>query len=127
MYTLENQQIFWNGDYYLLNQGIQTGAKHCVPLANILLTFIIRELIGENEQFKEIFVELLKIWKRFIDDWFGMFVGDEEKFNWFYKTLEDKFKAYDLELTSERSRKEIVMLDIVIFIDSNKLHTKENC
>ena len=35
MYTLENQQVFWNEQYYVLNQGIPTGAKHCVPLANI--------------------------------------------------------------------------------------------
>ena len=32
MYTLEHQQIQWNGQFYKLNQGIPTGAKHCVPL-----------------------------------------------------------------------------------------------
>ena len=48
MYTLQNQQIFWNESFHMLNQGIPTGAKHCVPLANILLTFIIRELIEMN-------------------------------------------------------------------------------
>ena len=126
MYTLENQQIFWNGSYYILNQGIPTGAKHCVPLANIFLTFIIRELIAEDEKFKGVYMKCMKIWKRFIDDCFGMFLGKERRFRWFYKKLETKFRTYDLELTSEQSRKEIVMLDLIIYKHHNKLHTKEN-
>ena len=40
IYTLENQQILWDDKYYMLDKGIPTGGKHCVPLANILLTFI---------------------------------------------------------------------------------------
>ena len=126
MYTLENQQINWKGDYYRLNQGIPTGAKHCVPLANILLTFIIRELIKEDKSFGEMFKNNLKIWKRFIDDCFGMFMGKQRKFNNFYRKLAEQFKKYGLELTFEQSRKEIVMLDMIIFILNNQIHTKEN-
>ena len=40
VYTLENQQIYWEHNFYTLRQGIPTGGKHSVPLANILLTFI---------------------------------------------------------------------------------------
>ncbi len=97
-----------------------------MPLANILLTFVIRELIKKDESFNLMFKENLKIWKRFIDDCFGMFMGRERKFKKFYNKLADQFKEYDLELTFEQSRKEIVMLDMVIFIYNNQLHTKEN-
>ena len=38
-YTLQNQQLKWNDTIYLLKQGIPTGAKHSVPLANNLLTY----------------------------------------------------------------------------------------
>ena len=39
-YTLSNQQILWEGKYYTLSQGITTGRKHSVPLANILLSYL---------------------------------------------------------------------------------------
>ena len=68
MYTLEHQQIQWNGQFYKLNQGIPTGAKHCVPLANIFLTYIIKELLKKDSTFKHTFDTNIKIWKRFIDD-----------------------------------------------------------
>ena len=97
-----------------------------MPLANILLTFVIRELIKKDESFKLMFEENLKIWKRFIDDCFGMFMGSERKFKKFYKKLADQFREYGLELTLEQSRKEIIMLDMIIFIYNNLLHTKEN-
>ena len=46
IYTLENQQILWDNKYYMLDKGIPTGGKHCVPLANIFLTYIIRDLMN---------------------------------------------------------------------------------
>ena len=127
MYTLENQQISWNGNLYMLNQGIPTGAKHCVPLANILLTFIVRELHKQDKSFEKIFLENLKIWQRYIDDCFGlMFLGSDPLFTEFYEKLATQFKLFDLDLTLETSKEEIVMLDLVIFINNGKLHTKEN-
>ena len=126
MYTLENQQIYWNGDFYKLNQGIPTGAKHCVPLANILLTFIIRELMKEDEMFASMVKENIKIWKRFIDDVLGMFLGRERAFKNYLKKLVNKFKKYGLELTSEQSRDKIVTLDLEIYKQNNILHTREH-
>ena len=126
MYTLENQQIRWNGSLYMLNQGIPTGAKHCVPLANIFLTFIFRELIKSDQSFEKMFLENLKIWQRFIDDCFGLFLGEETHFSNFYTKLTEQFKKFDLDLTLETSKDAIVMLDLVIFISDNRLHTKEN-
>ena len=110
----------------MLNQGIPTGAKHCVPLANIFLSFIIRELLENNPTFKSMYERNVKIWKRFIDDCFGMFLGRGKLFNKFYNILKKQFLKYGLELTMEHSRSDIVMLDIEIFIYLNQLHTKEN-
>ena len=126
MYTLENQQILWDGKYYMLNQGIPTGAKHCVPLANIFLTFIIRELMENDPEFKRIFEENVKVWKRFIDDCFGMFLGREKLFNKFYGKLKAQFQKFGLELVMEKSRDKIVMIDLGIFIEGNLVHTREN-
>ena len=126
MYTLENQQIKWEEKLYMLNQGIPTGAKHCVPLANIFLTFIIKGLINKDQHFRKMFEENVKIWKRFIDDCLGMFLGRKRGFDKFYDKLKKQFKMYDLELTMEMSEERITMLDLEIYILDNKLHTKES-
>ena len=66
MYTLENQQIYWNGEFYMLNQGMPTGDKHRVPLAIFLLIFIIRELLDEDECFATLSKIKIKIFASFI-------------------------------------------------------------
>ena len=33
----------------MLSQGIATGAKHAVPLANIFLSFIVKDMLDEDE------------------------------------------------------------------------------
>ena len=111
----------------MLNQGIPTGGKHCIPLANILLSFLLMELMEQDTVFKNDFTCLLKIWKRFIDDCFvGMFLGNERNFEKFFKKITEQFKKYDLEITCEKSREKITILDIEVFKEGNKLHTKES-
>ena len=39
IYTLENQQILWDSKFYLLCQGLPTGVKHSLPLANLFFIF----------------------------------------------------------------------------------------
>ena len=95
-------------------------------LANILLTFIFRELIEKDEAFKRMYHENLKIWQRFIDDCLGMFLGGRRVFSVFYDKLLAQFKTYDLDLTMEMSDKEIIMLDLEIYVLDNRLHTKES-
>ena len=76
--------------------------------------------------FKSMYERNVKIWKRFIDDCFGMFLGKLKLFKKFYLILKKQFTKYGLELTMEQSLKSIVMLDLEIFKKNNHLHTKEN-
>ena len=126
MYTMENQQIFWNEEYRKLNQGIVTGAKHSVPLANILLSFIIMDLIQKDVVFSKIFYNNLKLWNRFIDDCVGIFLGRKKIFQKFLQKLSNQFEKHELQITSETSQESIVVLDIEIYKFQNKLHTKEH-
>ncbi len=81
----------------------------------------------ENDPgFKLTFEGNVKVWKRFIDDCFGMFLGREKLFNKFYCKLKAQFQKFELELVMEKSRDKIVMLDLEIFIEGNQLHTREN-
>ena len=123
MYTLENQQVSWNGVYYMLNKGIPTGGKHCVPLANIFLSYILKDLLKHNPMFRSDFEKKLKLWRRFIDDCGGVYVGDG--FANFFKVLSEHFKKFDLQLTHETSNVSLKILDIEIYTEDSKFHTKE--
>ena len=125
MYTLENQQLLWNNTYYMLNKGIPTGGIHCVPLANIFLSFLILDLLRSNDSFREQFSKYVKLWKRYIDDCGGVFLG-ATIFESFFKTLEEQFNKFGLQLTCETSKEKLHLLDIEVFIADNKFHTKEH-
>ena len=139
LYTLENQQIFWGGKFYLLNQGLATGAKHSVPLANILLTFILLESLKNNAHLNSIFESRVKLWKRFIDDGTGIFEGSISEFVEFFNMLQSSFRMFDLELTCDTDSHDIIdgcaqiktsnfvsFLDVEIFKVNNTLHTREH-
>ena len=68
LYTLETQQIYWNSKYYTLNQGIPTGGKHSLPLANIFLSYILISSLEFDLNLKHNFHENIKLWCRYIDD-----------------------------------------------------------
>ena len=125
IYTLKNQQIYWNQTYYTLNKGIPTGGKHCVPLANIFLSFIMKTLLRTNLVFRNLFNKSVKLWKRYIDDCGGIFTGIKD-FDLFFKFLEDKFEEFGLNLTHEVSRHKLILLDIEIYIENDTFHTKEH-
>jgi len=138
IYTLSHQQILWNNAYYILNQGIPTGAKHSVPLANIFLTFILLELFRIDNEFKDIFENKVKLWKRFIDDCGGIISGNVNDFKTFFKKLNNHFNTFSLELTCDTDTHKIdgdiaIMkehqcvnfLDIHIFKADNTIHTRE--
>ena len=139
LYTLEHQQIFWGGKYYLLNKGLPTGAKHAVPLANILLTFILLESLKTNASLSNLFSSKVKLWKRFIDDGFGIFQGTIDEFSELFKLLQLCFRNYDLELTSDtdshvvndegvqrKTENFVSFLDVEIFKMDGTVHTREH-
>ena len=86
-YTLQNQQITWNGQYFIFTQGIVTGGKHSVPLSNIFLSFLILDLLESDANFRVMFNDIIKLWKRFIDDCAGIMKGDIQRFIQFFTQL----------------------------------------
>ena len=85
----------WNGDYYILKQGIATGTKHAVPLANILLSCIVIDMKNNNSELGNLFDSSVKLWKRFIDDGVGVFKGSIDDFLSFFF---DYFKSHFVNL-----------------------------
>ena len=84
----------------MLSQGITTGGKHSVPIANILLSFVLLSAIEQDSDF----MQNIKLWVRFIDDGKGIFLGTIDEFElWFHK-LEDAFEKFGLKLTCDTDR-----------------------
>ena len=67
----------------------------------------------------------MKLWKRYIDDCGGVFVGRRDFVN-FFNTLNGQFNKFELQLTHETSHERIHLLDIEIFIDNEQFHTREH-
>ncbi len=139
VYTLKNQQIYWNTAYYELNQGIPTGGKHSVPLANIFLSFIFIHSLDTDLDFKRYYVENIKLWNRFIDDCGGIYKGNITEFLIWFNLLINCFRKYDLDLTcdtdshkisdnvvTEKEFKSLTFLDLEIFKCDGTIHTKEH-
>ena len=138
-YTLKNQQIYWQDQYYMLCQGIPTGGKHSVPLANILLSYIIIFAFDRDPEFLKSFDSFIKLWVRFIDDCMGIFMGGIEEFALWFAKLQIIFREFDLELTCdtethyfkdnifiEKHSKVLTFLDMDIFKYDGSIHTKEH-
>ena len=138
-YTLRNQQIQWEEKIYTFKQGLLTGGKHSVPLANIFLTYIMKELLRTNTDFKRVFNEIIVLWKRFIDDCAGISKGNIYDYLRWFKILQEHFQKFNLELTTdtdsftidgdiitEKETKVATVLDMDIFIEDNTIHTKEH-
>ena len=138
IYTLKHQQIYWENKYYVLDQGIPTGGKHSVPIANIFLTFVLLYSLENDAKFEQHFGELITFWKIFIDDGFGIMRGSINYFLEFYNKLQGVFHKYGLELTCdtdshkiegdnivEKQVKGIQFLDMVI-LRLMKLSTAKN-
>ena len=139
IYTLENQQIYWNNQYYMLNQGITTGGKHSVPLANIFLSFILKTSLNTNPNLNDLYTRNMELWGRFIDDCGGVYKGTINDFVLLFNVLQDCFKLYDLELTCdtdthkidgnnivEKEDKFVTFLDIELFKSEGSLHSREH-
>ena len=140
LYTLGKQQVFWDKRYYILNQGIPTGGKHSVPLANILLCYILVHTLENEVEFCESFELFIHLWKRFIDDCCGIFHGTIDEFLRWFTLLKSIFIRYNLELTCdtdshtinenneycEKQEKGITFLDVDLFKSDGTIHTKEH-
>ena len=139
MFTLENQQVLWNDTYFQLNQGLPTGAKHSVPLANIFLTFIILSALDTDSNLLDLFTSKVLLWKRYIDDCTGVFKGNIDDFKKFYTLLQNAFRRFGLELTCEtdcyvfkddcfieKENKFITFLDVELYKNNGCLNSREH-
>ena len=82
------------------------------------------DLLRRDSSFSALFNTNIKLWKCYIDDCGGVFLG-RDSFQHFFDALNNHFNKFDLNLTHEVSTKSIHLLDIEVFIDNGQFHTKE--
>ena len=80
--------------------------------------------MNNNPAFRTQFETNLKLWKRYIDDCGGAYLGRELFLREFFGPLQEQFNKFGLLLTYEVSHIQIQLLDIEVFIDG-QFHTRE--
>ena len=110
-FCLQNSTLEYRGEFFRAIKGVPTGGSISRPLADTFLKFL-KIFLKENIDNWDL---LVKLWKRYIDDIFGIWSGTEEEFYDFVKLLNSKAAAYGIEFTEEIGR-ELSFLDVLVKI-----------
>ena len=96
-FCLQNSTLEYRGEFFRAIKGVPTGGSISRPLADTFLKFL-KIFLKENIDNWDL---LVKLWKRYIDDIFGIWSGTEEEFYDFVKLLNSKAATYGIEFTEE--------------------------
>ena len=82
-----------------------------------------------KQAFVQLFSQRVILWKRFIDDVFGIFHGSPSEFTFFFGFVQSHFEEFGLELTHEFSKTNLAFLDVNVYLKRSvspvELHTSE--
>ena len=90
--SLKSSVGLFDGNWYKQIIGIPTGGSICVQIANIVVFYVMQKQIYSDKALMQHVVCI----KRYIDDGAGFYIGSEEQFSAFFKTVNDKLKDYGL-------------------------------
>ena len=110
-FCLQNSTLQYRGEFFRAIKGVPTGGSISRPLADTFLKYL-KMFLKENIADWDI---LIKLWKRYIDDIFGVWSGTEEEFQDFVKILNSKAATFGIEFTGEVGR-ELSFLDVLVEI-----------
>ena len=63
--------------------------------------------------------EVIKFWKRYIDDVFGIWKGTERQFQVFVKELNKEAKKYGIQFADAQIGRKVHYLDIKLYLDDH--------
>ena len=115
---LENNYVFYDGNLYRQTKGIAMGTNCGPQLANLYMAKFERKLRRNCERAYPDYRSPI-IHRRYIDDIFAIFIGDDahnnaQVFLNAYNLLHDSIK-----ITSTISTKQVEFLDLTVYIDDN--------
>ena len=97
-------------------KGIPTGNCVSRQIADITLHVL---LFATVKPLMENLWQLIRIWKRYIDDVFGVWTGTERQFHLFVKTLNQLAQPYGIQFGDFQFGKEVNYLDMNIYLSEN--------
>jgi hypothetical protein len=113
--VLSRNNFAFNGKNFLQIMGVPMGSI-CSPTFAILFLHILETKLLQEAEFTP------DMWKRFIDDIFGLWNHGEEKLLAFFEYLNAAHPT--IKFTLEYSKKEIPFLDTVVYKSGNKLQVR---
>ena len=115
---LKNNFFKFNEKSYKQISGIGTGLKLAPPYACLGMGEFEKIAFSSNQPL----LDLIILWKRYIDDVFGLFKGTKEEFHNFVDWLNSLIPGV-VKFTANISYNQVEFLDIVIKIENGRLKT----
>lgn len=112
-----SSNYFWyKGNYYTQTKGVAMGAKYTPSVANIFMN-----RWGEEQIYSAVRPNLI-LYRRYIDDILIIWKGTEESLQEFFDEINQNI--YGITFSGNWSRHSIVYLDLHIYKENGKLHTR---
>ncbi|KAJ1189219.1 hypothetical protein NDU88_005969 [Pleurodeles waltl] len=119
-FSLQNNYFLFDGNYYLQLQGTAMGAKFAPPYACILMGAVENHWLWSDRS--DQFIKHIIFWGRYIDDILLIWQGSEAHLQKFIQSLTPN--PWEIEVTYQISKSSIEYLDLLIYVEDNKLMTK---
>ena len=123
---LSNSYVHYDNEDHQIDKGIATGGCTSRQKADIFMKWLFSNHVNPLLPYWD---ELIKLWKRFIDDILGLWKGPESSFRKFILDLNELTQPFGIKFDGEQFGKEVTFLDINVYFDENnklqhKLHIK---
>ena len=115
---LKNNNFQFGNTTYQQISGVGTGLKLAPPYACLGMGQYEQIAFNSNQPL----LDLVLLWKRYIDDVFGLFKGTEQEFESFVYWLNSLMTGV-VKFTSKISYSHVEFLDLMIKIENGKLNT----
>lgn len=123
----KNSFVCFHDRVYTSKKGIPTGNCVSRQMADVTLHWLL--FLRVKPQMEQLW-SLIRFWKRFIDDVFGLWVGSVRQFHLFVKKLNELSKPFGIQFGDFQIGKTVNFLDIKFTLNEDskvefKLYTKE--
>lgn len=118
--------VTYQGEGYINKEGIPTGNCISRQAADITMHWLLfKQIRGKMKSWG-----LIDLWRRFIDDVFGVWLGTVRQFNLFVEVLNKLAQPYGIRFADQQIGKTVNFLDITLTLDNSnqiqyRLYRKE--
>ena len=112
---LSESFITYKGEGYSDKEGIPTGNCIFRQVADVTMHWVLFKKI--NKKMKN--WSLIDLWKRFIDDVYGVWMGSTRKFNLFVDLLNKLAEPFGIRFADQQIGKSVNFLDLTLSLDPN--------